>query len=144
MGAHTSPLYTAQDPSAETGLPDATLYSTPLIKLDDQRGGAAVKQFGLPAPGRVVKRLLERNQVPAGDVTLIAHQTSKFVQDAWSAAIQPGQYVSTLEVYGDMVSASVPVNLARCYADIRMDKLVLLGIGMEMRATALLYSRGPE
>ena len=144
-------VYAAQAPSPDTGLPDSTLhstlysthYSTPLIKLDDQRGGAAVKQFGLPAPARVVKRLLERNKVPAGDVTLIAHQTSKFVQDAWSAAIQPGQYISTLEVYGDMVSASVPVNLARCHADIRMDKLVLLGIGMEMRATALLYSRGP-
>lgn len=138
------PLYAAQNPAPESGLPDSMLYSTPLIKLDDQRGGNAVKQFGLPAPGRVVRRLLERNRVPAADVTLIAHQTSKLVQDAWSAAIQPGQYVSTLEVYGDMVSASVPVNLARCYPDIRMNKLVLLGIGMEMRATALLYGRGPE
>ena len=137
-------LYTALSPSPETGLPDPDLFSLPLIKLDDERGGNAVKQFGLPEPGAVVSRLLERNKVLARDVTLVAHQTSKFVQDAWASTIQPGQYVGTLELYGDMVSASVPVNLAKCYADIRMDKLVLLGIGMEMRATALLYARGPD
>jgi 3-oxoacyl-[acyl-carrier-protein] synthase III len=113
------------------------------MKLDDERGSQAVKQFGLPAPGRVVRRLLERHGVAAADVTLIAHQTSKLVHDAWASSIAPGQYLSTLSIYGDMVSASVPVNLATCYAEIAKDRLVLLGIGMEMRATALLYARGP-
>jgi 3-oxoacyl-[acyl-carrier-protein] synthase-3 len=137
-------LYAALSSSSDSGLPDAGLFSIPLMKLDDERGGNAVKQFGIPAASAVVKRLLERHQLLARDVALIAHQTSKFVQDAWASAIQPGQYLSTLEIYGDMVSASVPVNLAKCYADITMDKLVLLGIGMEMRATALLYTRGPD
>lgn len=135
------PLYAASGAQPDAGLPDPGLYSLPLMKLDDERGGHAVKQFGVPAPGPLVGNLLERNRVRASEVTLIAHQTSKFVQDAWAAAIAPGQYISTLEVYGDMVSASVPVNLGKCYADIQMDNLVLLGIGMEMRVTALLYTR---
>ncbi|MGB8339807.1 MAG: 3-oxoacyl-[acyl-carrier-protein] synthase III C-terminal domain-containing protein [Burkholderiales bacterium] len=138
------PLSAAMNTPPETGLPDPGMFSLPLMKLDDERGSNAVKQFGLPEPGIIVNRLLERNKLQARDITLIAHQTSKFVYDAWVNAIRPGQYISTLEELGDMVSASVPVNLARCYSDIQMDKLVLLGIGMEMRATALLYSRGKE
>ena len=75
------------------------------------------------------------------DVTLITHQTSKLVQDAWVDAIKPGCHISTLTELADMVSASIPVNFAIWRTRITTDHLVLLGIGMEMRATALLYSR---
>lgn len=138
------PLYAAGDAMPrDTGLPDAGLYSVPLMKLDDVRGAEAVKQFGIPGAIAVVQRLLARHGLDAGDVALVPHQTSKFVQDAWAAGIQPGQYISTLAAFGDMVSASVPVNLAKCQPEITKNRLVLLGIGMEMRATALLYARGP-
>ena len=76
------------------------------------------------------------------DITLIAHQTSKTVEDAWNEAIAPARYISTLEEYADMVSSSVPVNLAKCHHEIHTKYLVLLGIGMEMHATALLLERG--
>lgn len=135
------PLYAAQEAPPDNGLPDSTLYSNALMRLEPTRGADAVKQFGLPGAGAVVGRLLERNQVRSKDVTLIAHQTSPMIQQAWAAEIKPGQYLSTLEIFGDMVSASVPVTLARCYAEIANDQLVLLGIGMEMRVTALLYAK---
>lgn len=135
------PINPAMNGPAKDGSADTGAFSLPLMKLDDERGGSAVKQFGVPIPAVVVNRLLERNRLQASDITLIAHQTSKFVYDAWNQTIQPGQYISTLEELGDMVSASVPVNLARCFADIQRDQLVLLGIGMEMRATALYYAR---
>lgn len=117
-------------------------YTTPLMKLDDQTGQQAFKTFGLQAPGPLVKRLLDRHGLSGQDITLISHQSSKTVQDAWQAAIAPRHYISTLETFGDMVSSSVPVNLARCHGEIHTDHLVLLGIGMEMHATALLMSRG--
>ena len=120
------------------------LFSTPLMKLDDKRGGSAVKAFGVSEAGVVVHRLLQRNQVRAQDVTLISHQTSKFVCDTWAADIGPGQYIGSLEDFGDMVIANVPVNLGKFQADIQLDHLVLLGIGMEMRITALLYRRGAD
>lgn len=118
------------------------LYSKPLMKLDDQTGQLAFKEFGLKVAPEVVNRLLARHGLSGQDITLIAHQTSKTVEDAWQAAIQPAHYISTLEEYGDMVSSSVPVNLAKRHAEIRTNKLVLLGIGMEMHATALLLERG--
>ena len=116
-------------------------FSTPLMKLDDKTGQEAFKQFGLTVPGVIVNRLLARHGLSGQDITLIAHQTSLMVQDAWQAAIQPAHYISTLQEYGDMVSSSVPVNLAKCHAEIRTSKLVLLGVGMEMHATALLLDR---
>ena len=122
----------------------AEVFSPPLMKLDDQRGGSAVKGFGFPEAGVVVHRLLQRNNVLAQDVTLIAHQTSKPVCDRWANDIRPGQFIGSLEDFGDMVMASVPVFWGKFQADIQMDHLVLLGIGMEMRVTALLYHRGPE
>jgi len=120
----------------------ADSFTTPLMKLDDQTGQEAFKQFGLKVPGEIVHRLLARHGLRGQDITLIAHQTSQMVEDAWQAAIQPRHYISTLEAYGDMVSSSVPVNLAKCHADIHTRHLVLLGIGMEMHATALLLERG--
>lgn len=117
-------------------------YTKPLMKLDDKTGQEAFKAFGLKAPGPLVQRLLSRHGLTGQDITLIAHQTSKMVEDAWAAEIKPAHYISTLEEFGDMVSSSVPVNLAKCHAEIRTRHLVLLGIGMEMHASALLLARG--
>ncbi len=120
---------------------DAQLFTTPLMKLDDKTGAEAVKTFGLPVPPLVVNRLLAKHGLSGKDVALVAHQTSKLVQEYWIRNIRPACYVSTLTDLADMVSASVPVNLAKCYDEITKDHLVLLGIGIEMRATALLYTR---
>ncbi len=119
----------------------ACLFTTPTMKLSEVNGVAAVKTFGLPVPPQVVDRLLRRHGIASRDVTLITHQTSKLVQDAWVDAIKPGCHISTLTELADMVSASIPVNFAIWRTRIATDHLVLLGIGMEMRATALLYSR---
>lgn len=121
----------------------ADLFTTALMKLDDESGANAVKNFGLPVPPQVVARLLARHGLSGEDITLVAHQTSKPVQDYWIGKVAPACHLSTLTELADMVSASVPVNLAKLYPQIGTDHLVLLGIGMEMRATALLYARPP-
>ena len=123
--------------------PPLGAFTTALMKLDAARGRNAVLNFGIPVPPRVVARLLARNRLTAGQVTVVAHQTSQFVAEKWKAAMAPALYVSTLPDLADMVSASVPVNLSIFFAKIPTDHLVLVGIGMEMNATALLYSRTP-
>lgn len=117
-------------------------FTKPLMKLDDKTGQEAFKAFGLKVPGQIINEMLARHGLSGKDITLITHQSSKTVQEAWRAAIQPAHYISTLEAYGDMVSSSVPVNWATCQHEIRTRHLVLLGIGMEMHATALLLERG--
>lgn len=116
-------------------------YTTPLMELDPIRGAEAVRSFGLSVPPLVVNRLLAKNGLCAQDITLIAHQTSALIHDEWNARIRPAGFISTVSELADMVSAGVPVNLAKCYEQIRTDHLVLLGVGMDMHATALLYGR---
>jgi 3-oxoacyl-[acyl-carrier-protein] synthase-3 len=118
------------------------LFTKPLMKLDDKTGENAVKTFGFKMPGVVVNRLLARHGLTGQDITLVAHQTSKAVFDAWNAAIQPAHYLNTIEELGDMVASSVPVNFARSFDEIKTRYVVMLGIGMEMHAVALLYQRG--
>jgi 3-oxoacyl-[acyl-carrier-protein] synthase-3 len=117
-------------------------FTTPLMTINPKTGVPAIQSFGVPVPPKIIARMLARHGLTGADVTLVAHQSSKSVHDAWNQAIQPKIYLSTLAELGDMVSSSVPVNLAKCYAQIQTDHLVLMGIGMEMHATALLYRRG--
>lgn len=132
-----SALRMAQRPSPH----HRDLFTKPLMKLDDKTGENAVKTFGFKVPGVVVNRLLARHGLRGQDITLVAHQTSKAVFDAWNAAIQPAHYLNTIEELGDMVASSVPVNFARCFDEIKTKHVVMLGIGMEMHAVALLYQR---
>ena len=117
------------------------LFTNATMKVDDVAGRNAIMNFGIPAPPRVVARLLARNGITASDITLVPHQVAQLIADKWSAAIAPALYVSTHEELADMVSASVPVNLSLYFDKICTNHLVLLGIGMEMNTTALLYSR---
>jgi 3-oxoacyl-[acyl-carrier-protein] synthase-3 len=117
-------------------------YTKPLMKLDDQTGQEAFKAFGMQVPAQVVNKLLQRNGLTGADITLLPHQVSKTVEEAWNEAIAPARYITTLQEYADMVSSSVPVNWAKCHHEIHTRYIVLLGIGMEMHATALLLERG--
>ena len=116
-------------------------WSTPLMTLDAHTGQTAFKEFGLKVVPQVALALLKRHGIAAADITLLTHQSSLVVQQAWQEAIQPGHYPSTLAEYGDMVSSSVAVNLAHVWHDIPTRHVVLLGVGMEMHATAVLLSR---
>lgn len=116
-------------------------FTTPLMKLDPKLGPEAFKEFGMMVPPKIVSKLLDRHSLKAGEITLVAHQVSSKVSDAWQGAIHAGQYISTLEDLADMVSSSQAVNLARCYDEIENDYLVLMGVGMAMHATAMLYKR---
>lgn len=118
-----------------------TIFTTPLMALDPARGGPAVMHFGLPAPVAVVGRLLARNGLAGKDIALVPHQTSQMVATYWQTHIAPAIYISTIADFADMVSAGAAVNLATCRAQITQQHMVIMGIGMEMRATALLYSR---
>ena len=111
------------------------------VEIDEKNGATAVKTFGVPVPPKIIARMLARHGITSQDITLVAHQSSKSIYEAWNTAIQPATYITTLEDLGDMVSSSVPVNLAKCYGEINTKYLVLMGTGMEMHATALLYLR---
>ncbi|MBC8088270.1 MAG: hypothetical protein H7Z40_13460 [Phycisphaerae bacterium] len=128
---------------ASTNATEPPLFTGPTMKIDDLIGRNAIMEFGVPAPPRVVARMLQRNAIASSDITLVPHQVAQLIADSWNKAIAPALYVTTHEDLADMVSASVPVNLSIYWDKIPTNHIVLVGIGMEMHATALLYSRTP-
>lgn len=134
----------AVDPVPPTYAGPQDLFTAPVLELDASRGAAAVRTFGLAVPPMVVNRLIAKHGLTARDITLVAHQTSGLIFDEWNKRIRPACFINTLTELADMVSASVPVNLAKCYDQIKTEHLVLLGVGMEMHATAMLYARNAD
>jgi 3-oxoacyl-[acyl-carrier-protein] synthase-3 len=97
--------------------------------------------FGEVVPSRIVKELLARNDLDAGNVTLISHQASSVLMDEWNKVIKPGQYINSIKELANMTLATIPVNLAKFYDEIKYDNLVLLGLSMDLQASALLLKR---
>jgi 3-oxoacyl-[acyl-carrier-protein] synthase-3 len=111
-----------------------------------QEGINGFKEFGEAVPPQVALKLLARNGVEPADCTVISHQASSVLLEAWQKAIQPGQYIWTIEPYANMTVANIPVTLAWASANqpISQDNLLLLGIGPEMHANAVLLKRRPS
>lgn len=144
MASDRMPLSTLTPPrSAAQGgqLSDPGLYSQPYFHLS-AAGMAEFKGFGVTGPVAVAQRLLDRLQVPASEVTVLCHQTSRYLLDQWAAQIKPHRLVETLSSFANMTLASIPVNLSACHDQIATDHLLLLGIGPELHSHALLLRRG--
>ncbi len=107
------------------------------------RGSSAFYDFGQRRPVEVVQRLLARNGLTAADVTVIPHQASTVLLDYWAQQLGPVQMLQTLEQYADVPTANLPLTLATRYGEIARDHLVLLTLGVEFSATAMLLSRTP-
>ncbi len=106
-------------------------------------GAKAFGSFGVDASVAAVLELLKRNRLAGADISLISHQASSVLTNAWQAAIQPAQYLGTLALFANMTAANIPVNLAWAELNegIAKDHLVLFALGPDMHAHALLLTR---
>ncbi len=75
-------------------------------------GRAGFSEFGLRAPVGLARRVLEAHGVAPADVTLVSHQASRVLLDAWGEGIGPGAQLETLEQFGNMTAASIAFNLS--------------------------------
>ncbi|PWC38776.1 3-oxoacyl-[acyl-carrier-protein] synthase III C-terminal domain-containing protein [Azospirillum sp. TSO22-1] len=97
--------------------------------------------FGAVVPAEVTLALIEKHGLSGADITLISHQTTDKLINAWAERIQPAQYLQTLKELGNMTSASVAVNFAKLYEQIEKDWVVLLAPGHQQQAGAVLLRR---
>ncbi|MEG3922266.1 3-oxoacyl-[acyl-carrier-protein] synthase III C-terminal domain-containing protein [Microcoleus sp. POL10_C6] len=116
------------------------IYTRPYFHITPQ-GQQAFVEFIEKEPPILTHRLLERHGLRGADIALITHQASTVLMDAWASAIAPAQYLQTLETFANMTLASIPVNLAYFYREIKTEYLVLLGLGTELKTAALLLKR---
>ena len=119
------------------------LFGSPYFHID-RAGFSGFDHFGEQVAPTAVTELLGRHKLTGADVTLISHQASSTLLEAWNTVIQPAQYVQTIAQFANMTLANLPVNLAWSMENepITRDYLVLLGIGGEMHAHAQLWRRG--
>jgi len=120
-----------------------TRLLTPSYFHITNQGFQGFKDFGVSIPPLVASELIERNQLTGADITLISHQASSFLMDAWTNVIKPAQYINTIKTFANMAISNIAVNMG--WADvnepIENDHLVLLSIGTDMHSNALLLSR---
>jgi 3-oxoacyl-[acyl-carrier-protein] synthase-3 len=104
-------------------------------------GQQGFQTFGLNEPPRAVARLLARHGLSGKDVSLVSHQASSVLMDAWKQAIQPAAYLQTLEEFANVTVANIPLNLAYHFDRIATEWVVLLAVGIEMHTNATLLRR---
>ena len=119
------------------------LWTAPYFKIMPE-GIEGFKTFGVTQPPLAATTLLARHKLTGADITLVSHQASSVLMDAWNKAIQPAQYSSTLPIFANMTVANLPVTLAWAEQQkpIRKDYLLLLAIGTDFHTNALLLHRG--
>ncbi len=105
------------------------------------RGVDAFNDFGRRGPADLANHLLKRNNLRGEQVTLISHQASRVLMDYWKEEIKPGQYINTLAEYGNMISATVPVNFAIYQDRIARDYVLFLNPSAELKAVGVLLKR---
>lgn len=136
----TPPLDVVSTPALGGALPDTGLFSQPYFHIDST-GMGEFKNFGVTGPVTVAQRLLQRNALPASQVTLICHQTSRYLLDQWNQQIGPHKLIETLSRFANMTVANIPLNLSFAYPQIETDHLVLLSIGTDLHSNAVLLRR---
>lgn len=115
------------------------LWSDPYFHITFA-GFQGLEEFGVKEPPAAVKTLLSRNNLCSNEVTLIAHQATQKLLDAWKEAIRPAKMIHTIKKFANMTVANLPVNFAWAAEnnEIAQENLVLLGLGPDMHANALL------
>ena len=118
------------------------LFSPHFFQINN-KGKIGFTKFGVAAAANSVLQLLKMTKVKAADATLMPNQSSSTLIDPWLKAINPGQNIDTITTFANMTVATHAVNLA--YAEknklIKKDNLVLMALGPDMHANAILLRR---
>ncbi|MEE4110791.1 MAG: hypothetical protein V2I24_15680 [Halieaceae bacterium] len=117
------------------------LNTKPVFNLGKILGVKAFSEFGKKAPPKLVNRMLSKHRIDPCEVTVISHQASSVLLNAWREGIEPAAWLDTLEEFGNLTLASVGVTFAHRYDEIKTPYLVLLGIGVQQETSALLLKR---
>jgi 3-oxoacyl-[acyl-carrier-protein] synthase III len=118
------------------------LWSDAFFQITTE-GMDGFRTFGGMVAPTAVTGLLERHDIPASSVSLIAHQASSVLFQLWQSQLQPAQLISTIAEFGNMTVANIPVNLAWSveHDPITQDNLVLFALAPDMHANAVLLRR---
>jgi 3-oxoacyl-[acyl-carrier-protein] synthase III len=133
-------MFVTGDLVRASGQPQNQEYSGPYFHMT-REGIDEFKTFGGQAAPLPAQALMARQGLAGSDVTLIGHQASTVLLDYWQKVLKPAAVLSTIENFGNMTVASIAVTLAAREADITTPYVLLLALGLDMHAHALLLRR---
>lgn len=142
MGVKPRPIPPDSDRPFTNGMiPEA--FTRPLFFMEPS-SEEMFKQWGMQQPPALVQRLLEAYGIAGDRYTLIAHQASTVLIEAWKKALElpDRRYLNTIERFGNMTLVSIPVTLSYLYSQIETEYVVLLGLGLGIHTAAVLLQRG--
>jgi 3-oxoacyl-[acyl-carrier-protein] synthase-3 len=132
-------------PSIENGIHriivDENNLPIPTYDITPEAGIQSFLTLGMEGPPRIVKSLLERHGLTGDHIALISHQASRKLMAHWSQVINPKEYFDTLEHFGNMLLASIPVTLACYFNKITVEYIVLVGLGVGSHQTAIFIKK---
>lgn len=122
----------------------AKLYTSHFFQITDI-GLNGFKKFGMEEALTCVTQLLAKNKLTGSDITFLPHQTSQSLIDYWVSNLnpKPAQVLSTIEKFANITVATHALEMAwlEQKKTIKKDKLVMLALGPDMHANALLLER---
>ncbi len=108
-------------------------------------GWTYFKTFGTAISLTSVTNLLTQNQITAADISFMPHQTSDLLIEYWCSHLSPppAQVLTTLAEIANVTVATHALNLAwfEEKGTIEKDKLVMMALGPDMHANAMLLKR---
>ncbi len=101
--------------------------------------------FGMQQAITAVLELLKKNDLTGADISFMPHQTSQVLVDYWLKQIvpQPAQCLSTMKKFANVTVATHALNFAWFEENksVQKDNLVMLALGPDMHANAMLLKR---
>lgn len=94
--------------------------------------------WGVNVPAEQALKLLDVHRVPSSQVSLMGHQASRLLVEGWEQKIRPAKTVDTLETFGNMTLASLPVSLSARYAEVETPYVLMVGLGLGFHTAACL------
>ncbi len=111
-----------------------------------EKGMKGFHDFGATTALGAVTGLLKNNQLTGADISFMPHQTSKVLMDYWCSHLSPppAQVLTTIEKFANVTVATHALNMAWCEENVTIEKnnLVMMALGPDMHANALLLKRG--
>lgn len=120
------------------------VYSSHFFQITED-GFKGFNAFGMEEALTCVTQLLDKNKLTGADITFLPHQTSTKLINNWISNLdpKPAQVLSTIEKFANITVATHALEMAwlEQKKSIKKDKLVMLALGPDMHANALLLER---
>ncbi len=123
----------------------APTYTSNFFQIT-KAGMTAYSAFGKDTAYLAAQRLMTNNNLQPADIAFMPHQSSEVLFNYWvqKLGIPPAQNLNTIALYANITVATHILNFAHFDAinGIKQDNLVMLALGPDIHANAMLLQRG--